>query len=66
MVLGVDDPTLSLADNQGSVGSVRNESLNCRTKHIDVRSHYTRNALREKQAKLDYRFTEEMKADVMT
>lgn len=44
----------------------KNESVNRRTKHIDVRYHYTRQAVQEKQVRLMYCPTADMVADILT
>lgn len=39
-------------DNQGCIDLVRNEIVNKRTKHIVIRFHFTREALRDKTVEL--------------
>ena len=55
-----------LVDNQGAMDLVTKLSVNRRTKHIDVRYHYTRQAVTDGVVKLKYCPTEEMVADMMT
>lgn len=66
LVPSIEFPTPLLTDNQGGIGLVSNESVNRRTKHIDVRYHYTRNAVNASEIKIEYCCTEDMAADVMT
>ena len=66
LVDGVDAPTTVLLDNQASDRLAHNASINRRTKHIDVRYHYTRKAIEDKVVKLEYCPTEEMVADMLT
>lgn len=66
LVSEVKHPTPFLTDNQRSMGLVRNESLNRRTKHIDVKYLYTRNAIHDTHIKPRFRSTEDTVADIMT
>ena len=59
-------PTTVLVDNQATVGLVYNASVNRRTKHIDVRYHYSRQAVSDKLVTLKYCPTERMVADMLT
>ena len=60
------DPTIVKIDNQGGLALAKNESVNRRTKHIDVRYHFTREAIVNKKVALEYCPTTEMLADMMT
>ena len=66
LVDGTDAPTTLLIDNQGSMGLAHNASVNRRTKHIDVRYHYTRKAVEDNVLTLEYCPTEQMVADMLT
>eukprot|EP00171_Calliarthron_tuberculosum_P022755 IDg22755t1 len=41
-------------DNQGAIASSKNQSINSRNKHIDIRYHYVRNAVSENQITIHY------------
>ncbi|KOC58971.1 Copia protein [Habropoda laboriosa] len=53
-------------DNQGAIKLAENPVFHNRTKHIDVRHHFVRDALRDKAIELKYVPTGEMVADVLT
>jgi hypothetical protein len=60
------EPVTILADNQGSIKLAENDSTSKRTKHIDIRYHFTKNAILEREITLKYCSTTEMVADMMT
>jgi hypothetical protein len=60
------EPVTILADNQGSIRLAQNDSTSKRTKHIDIRYHFTKNAILEGEITLKYCSTTEMVADMMT
>lgn len=60
------EPTTVYVDNQGCIDLARNGVVNKRTKHIDIRFHFTREALRDKAVQLQYCSTEDMVADMLT
>jgi Reverse transcriptase (RNA-dependent DNA polymerase) len=60
------EPVTILADNQGSIKLAQNDSTSKRTKHIDIRYHFTKNAILEGEITLKYCSTTEMVADMMT
>ena len=66
IVEGMDSPTVVNMDKQGGIKFVHTESVNRRTKHIDVRYHFTRQAVQEKLVELAHVPTEHMLADMMT
>ncbi|XP_076620058.1 uncharacterized protein LOC143341211 [Colletes latitarsis] len=51
-------------DNQGAIRLAENPVFHNRTKHIDVRHHFVRNVLKEKEIKIKYIPTGEMIADL--
>jgi hypothetical protein len=55
-----------LADNQGSIKLAENDSTSKRTKHIDIRYHFTKNAILEGKITLKHCSTTEMVANMMT
>lgn len=65
-VTRIDEPTVLLTDNQGGMKLASNASVNRRTKHIDVRFHFTRQAVQDGTVCLEYCPTEEMVADMLT
>jgi hypothetical protein len=60
------EPVTNLADNQGSIKLAQNDSTSKRTKHIDIRYHFTKNAILDGEITLKYYSTTEMVADMMT
>jgi hypothetical protein len=60
------EPVLILADNQGSIKLAENDSTSKRTKYIDIRYQFTKNAILEGEIALKYCSTTEMVADMMT
>ena len=61
-----DDPVVIYNDNQGSHKLARNPIFHSRTKHIDVRHHFVREALEEGKIDIQYMPTEDMPADLLT
>ena len=59
-------PTILYEDNQGAISLSKNPKLNSRTKHIDIKFHYVRQAVNEKTIETNYCPTEEMAADIFT
>ena len=59
-------PVTLYADNQGSIALSNNPEFHRRTKHIDVRFHWIREAVSMKQLQIIYIPTAEMAADGLT
>ena len=59
-------PTTIFQDNQGSIAMSKNTVNSRRTKHIDIRYHYTRDMVESGQIELEYIPTTEMVADCFT
>ena len=59
-------PTIIKEDNQGTIAVARNPISHSRTKHIDIKFHYIREALRDGAVDLIYCPTERMTADILT
>ena len=59
-------PILIKEDNQGTISIARNPISHSRTKHIDVKFHYIREALEDGIIDLIYCPTEQMTADILT
>ncbi len=62
----VDTPTDILEDNQGAIAIAKNPVGHKRTKHIDIRYHFIREAVLTGTAHLTYCPTNEMVADILT
>ena len=58
--------TLVKEDNQGAIALSKNPKYHPRTKHIDIKNHYIRNKVANKEVILDYCPTSEMLADLLT
>ena len=59
-------PTVLMEDNQGAIAVAKNPIAHARTKHIDIRYHYIREAVQEQTIELKYCPTNEMLADILT
>ena len=53
-------------DNQGAIALSKNPVNRQRSKHIDIRYHFVRNALEEGKIDIQYCPTEDMVADILT
>ena len=61
-----EDATLVREDNQGAMALARNPKDHPRSKHIDVKYHYTRQVIEKKIIAVEYVPTGEMVADTLT
>lgn len=61
-----DSPTLILCDSQGANELMRNPVHHSRTKHIDIRHHFVRDAFQRGLIDVDYLPSSHMPADVLT
>ena len=59
-------PTVIMGDNQGSIAIARNPVSHARTKHIDIRYHFIREAVQDGVIDLRFCPTSEMIADALT
>ncbi len=59
-------PTVIFEDNQGAIAIAKNPSAHARTKHIDIKYHYTREMAQKGVIQVEYCSTEDMLADVFT
>ena len=62
----LEQPTLIKEDNQGAMAIARNPVSHGRTKHIDIRYHFIREAIQERKIFLEYCPIEDMLADLLT
>ena len=53
-------------DNQSAIRLMKNPEFHKRTKHIDVRYHFVREKVQAGELNIEYRRTEEQKADIFT
>ncbi len=53
-------------DNQGAIALTKNSKTHSRTKHIDIKYHYIREAVGKKDIELVYCPTDQMLADILT
>ena len=61
-----EGPTVIMEDNQGAIGIAKNPIQHARTKHIDIRYHYVREALQQGIICLSYCPTDKQLADLLT
>ena len=59
-------PTKILEDNQGTISMSRNPRDNSRTKHIDIKYHFVREAVEKNETDIVHCRTQEMVADTLT
>jgi transposase InsO family protein len=62
----VDAPTRVNCDNQGTIALVKNPVHHKRTKHIDIRYHFTREKHEAEEISVEYCSTQDMLADILT
>ena len=59
-------PTVIREDNQGALAMAKNPVRHKRTKHIDIKHHFIREAVRAGTIALEYCQTSQMIADILT
>ena len=59
-------PTTIVEDNQGTISMAKNLRDSSRTKHIDIRYHFNREAVEKNITKIEYCETGDMVADTFT
>jgi hypothetical protein len=66
--LGVEqkNPTVIFEDNKGCISLTSNNRTDPRTKHINVKFHYTREQVANNTIRVEYKNTEDMLADPLT
>lgn len=60
------EPTMIMEDNQGAIAIAKNPVGHARTKHIDIRYHYVREAVEQQIIDIKFCSTKEMLADMFT
>ena len=60
------DATVVHEDNQGTIALTKNPKNHSRTKHIDIKYHFVREAVEKKDVRLVCCPTEKMVADILT
>ena len=66
-MLNCEKPSVDLyADNQGSIELAKNPVFHQRTKHIDVRYHYIRSQIENRNVTLKYIKSQDNIADLFT
>ena len=60
------DPITLFGDNKGSNALTANPEHHSRTKHIDIKYHYIRQLVEDKEVDIQYIPTAEMAADILT
>jgi len=59
-------PTTLYCDNQAALHLAEDDNYHACTKHIDIRYHFIRQTITQKQIAMEYCPTEEMMADILT
>jgi hypothetical protein len=59
-------PTKLFSDSQAAIAISQNDIDHNRTKHIDIRHHFTRDAIKNKEVDLEWIPTAEQEADILT
>ena len=62
----VSGATKIFCDNSGAVKNTRNNAINARTKHIDVKHHFIKDHVKNKNIDVAFLSTEQMLADGLT
>ena len=66
VVADMDKPTNFFVENQAAMDISQNSAVNRRNKHINVRYHFSRQAIQDGEVSLTYFPIEEMIADMFT
>jgi hypothetical protein len=64
--VNINEPMVMMEDNQGAIALAQNPVKHSRTKHIDVKHHFVREAIQDGFISLQYCNTKEMVADTLT
>ena len=60
------EPLTISCDNQGAIALAKDNKYHARTKHIDLRYHFVREAVEDKKIKVAYIPTDENVSDIFT
>ena len=63
---GGEQPMTINCDNQGAIALAKDNKFHSRTKHIDIRYHFIREAVEDKKIMVSYIPTEENVSDILT
>ena len=63
---GQDHQTLLRCDNMGAIKLIKNPVFHRRTKHIDVKYHFTRDQYEKKEIDVEFIPTEDQVANILT
>jgi hypothetical protein len=66
LIAPFEEPTTLHCDNQGAIALSKDNKFHARTKHIDIRYHYIREAVENKDILMHYIPTEDNIADIFT
>lgn len=61
-----EEPTMIKVDNQSAIKLIRNPEFHKRSKHMDVRYHFVREKYVNKDIDIEYVFSQEQLADILT
>ena len=64
--MNIHEPTVIMEDNQAAIAITQNPIAHARTKHIDIRYHFEREATTRGTVELYYCPKEMMTADILT
>ena len=64
--ISLDVPTTLMEDNQSAIAIAYNPVQHARTKHIDIRYHFVREAIQKRLVEVKYCSSREMVADILT
>ena len=62
----MEKPSIIYKDNQGAIFLAKNTQVGIRTKHIDIRHHFLRDMVEEKDIDIQYIRSEDNPADIVT
>ena len=64
--LSVSEPSILLVDNQSALKVLRNPEHHSRMKHIDIKMHWIREAIKRQEIEVHFLQTRDMIADIFT